>query len=100
MAGWLAAPLIDRQAGLLGAPSAPTLTVSAVGFVVALALGVAIAATFVPAIRAARQSTVAALEDSAHAPRRRAGVITLSAYLPAPSYLACGLRFAGQGGCC
>ena len=72
LAGWLAAPLIDGPgAGLLGAPNAPSLTFSSVGLVVALALGVAIAATFVPAIRAARQSTVAALDDSARAPRRR-----------------------------
>ena len=76
-AGRMARGAADRStgAGLLGAPSAPSLTVSTVGLAVALALGVALVATFVPAIRAARQSTVAALEDSARAPRRRARVI-------------------------
>ena len=93
LAGWLAAPLIDRPgAGLLGAPSAPSLTVSTVGLAVALALGAALLATFVPAVRAARQSTVAALEDSARVPRRRARVIALSAHLPAP--LLVGVRLA------
>jgi putative ABC transport system permease protein len=92
-AGWLAAPLLDGPgAGLLGAPGPPSLTGSTVGLVVALALVVAIVATFVPAIRAARQSTVAALEDAARAPRRRAAVIMLSAYLPAPLLL--GARLA------
>jgi ABC-type lipoprotein release transport system permease subunit len=85
LAGWLAAPLIDGPgAGLLGAPSAPSLSVSAVVLAVALALGVALAATSVPAIRAARQSTVAALQGAARPPRRRARVIALSARLPAP----------------
>jgi putative ABC transport system permease protein len=93
VAGWLTAPLLDGPgAGLIGAPTAPSLTGSTVGLVVALALAVAIAATFVPAIRAARQSTVAALEDSARAPRRRAAVIRLSAHLPAPLLL--GVRLA------
>ncbi len=92
-AGWLAAPLLDGPgAGLLGAPSAPSLSASTVGLVIALALVVAVVATFVPAIRAARQSTVAALEDSARAPRRRAAVIRLSAHLPAPLLL--GARLA------
>jgi len=92
-AGWLAAPLLDQPgAGLLGAPSAPSLTGSTVGLVVALTLAVAIVATLVPAIRAANQSTVAALEDSARAPRRRAAVIRLSAHLPAPLLL--GARLA------
>ena len=93
LAGWLAAPFIDRPgAGLLGAPSAPSLTVLTVALAVALALGVALVATLVPADRAARQSTVAALEDSVRAPRRRARVIALSAHLPAPLLL--GMRLA------
>ena len=95
LAGWLAAPLIDGPgAGLLGAPSAPSLTVSTVGLAFMLTLGVAVVATLVPAIRAARQSTVAALQGSARAPRRRAGVISLSARLPAPLLL--GLRLAAR----
>ena len=93
LAGWLAAPLLDSTGGgLLGAASAPALTASTVVLVVALALAVTFVATFVPAIRAARQSTVAALEDSARAPRRRAAMIRLSTHLPAP--LLIGVRLA------
>jgi ABC-type lipoprotein release transport system permease subunit len=93
LVGWLAAPLIDRPgAGLLGAPSAPALTGTTVALVVAVALAVAIVATFVPALRAARQSTVAALEDSARAPRRSTAMISLSAHLPPP--LLIGVRLA------
>ena len=95
LAGWLTAPLIDGPgAGLIGAPNAPSLTGSTVGLVFALALGVAILATFVPAIRAARQSTVAALNDAARLPRRRASVIRVSAKLPAPLLL--GVRLAAR----
>lgn len=95
LVGWLAAPLIDSPgAGLLGAPSAPSLNGATVAFAVALALGVAIVATLVPAIRAACQSTVAALNDSARVPRRRATLIRLSAHLPAPLLL--GARLAAR----
>ncbi len=93
--GWLAAPLIDGPgAGLIGAPNAPSLTASTVGLVVVLALGVAILATFVPAVRAARQSTVAALNDSARPPRRHPWAIAVSAKLPAPLLL--GFRLAAR----
>jgi ABC-type lipoprotein release transport system permease subunit len=93
LTGWLAGPLINGTgAGLLGATSIPPLTGSTVGLVIALALAVAIVATFVPAIRAAHQSTVAALEDAARPPRRRAWVIRLSAHLPAT--LLVGVRLA------
>jgi ABC-type lipoprotein release transport system permease subunit len=98
VAGWLTAPLIDGPgAGLIGAPNAPSLTASTVGLVVALALGVAILATFVPAVRAARQSTVAALNDSARPPRRRAWMIRFSSRLPAPLLL--GMRLAARRPC-
>lgn len=84
-AGLLAAPVLDAPgAGLLGAASAPAFSGSTVGFVLALALGVAVAATLVPAVRAARQSTVAALEDAPRTPKRRAVLVRLSAHLPAP----------------
>jgi ABC-type lipoprotein release transport system permease subunit len=87
-AGWAAAPLIDRPgAGLLGAAGAPSITRATVASVVALALTVAIVATLVPAIRAARQSTVAALNDSARIPRRRETATRLTAHLPAPLLL-------------
>lgn len=95
LAGWLAAPLIDVPgAGLLSAPAAPSVTGASIASVVALALGVAIVATFAPAIRAAGQSTVAALEDSARPPRRMAAMIRFSANLP-PALLL-GARLAGR----
>ena len=94
-AGWLAAPLITSPgAGLVGTPGAPSLTPPDAGLVVAVALGVALAATFVPAIRAARTSTVSALADAARTPRRRAWVTAISAPLPAPLLL--GMRLAAR----
>jgi putative ABC transport system permease protein len=94
-AGRLAAPLLtDPSAGLLGRPGAPPLTISTVGLVTAVALGVAVTATFVPAVRAARTSTVLALADAARAPRRTAWLIALSARLPVPLLL--GLRVAAR----
>jgi putative ABC transport system permease protein len=93
--GWLTAPLLtDPSAGLLGRAGMPPLTISTVGLVTAVALGVAVAATFVPAVRAARTSTVLALADSARPPRRTAWLIALSARLPVPLLL--GLRVAAR----
>jgi putative ABC transport system permease protein len=93
--GWLAAPLITSPgAALVGTPGAPSLTPSIAGLVVTVALAVALAASLVPAIRAARTSTVSALADAARAPRRRAGLIAISARLPVPLLL--GLRLAGR----
>ena len=69
--GWLAAPLLSNAgAGLLGVPGAPALTVGTVGVVVAVAAGVTLGATLVPAFRAAHTSTVSALENAARPPRR------------------------------
>jgi putative ABC transport system permease protein len=69
--GWLVAPLLTSPAiGLLGAPGTPSLGLSVVGPVIAVALAVALLATFVPALRAARTSTVSALADAARPPRR------------------------------
>ncbi len=94
-AGWLAAPLITNPgAGLVGSPGAPSLTLPSAGLVVAVALAVALAATLVPAIRAARTSTVSALADAARLPRRRARLIALSARLPVPLLL--GLRLTAR----
>ena len=92
-AGWSAAPLLDRPgAGLLGAAGAPSLTGATVADVAGFALAVAVAATLVPAIRAARRSTVAALNDAARTPWRWEGVLRITAHLPAP--LMFGLRQA------
>jgi ABC-type lipoprotein release transport system permease subunit len=93
--GWQAAPLLtDPSAGLIGRAGAPPLTMSTVVVVTAVALGVAVAATLVPAVRAARTSTVLALADSARAPRRTAWLIAFSARLPVP--LLVGLRVAAR----
>ncbi len=94
-AGWLAAPLLtDSGASLVGSAAAPSLTMSRVGLVTAVALVVAVIATTVPAIRAARTSTVRALADSARPPRRWTWLIAISARLPVPLLL--GLRVAGR----
>ena len=89
--GWAAAPLITNPgAGLVGTPGAPSITLATVGLTVAGV--VALASTLVPAIRAARSSTVNALADSPRPPRRRAALIALSARLPVPLLL--GTRMA------
>ena len=94
-AGWLAAPLLaDPGASLVGSAGAPSLTLSTVGVVTAVALGVAAVATFVPAVRAARTSTVHALADAARPPRRTPWLIAISARLPVPLLL--GLRVAAR----
>ncbi|MGH9210030.1 MAG: ABC transporter permease [Acidimicrobiales bacterium] len=86
----LAPLLVDPAASLLGSAEVPPLTASTVGVVAAIALGVVILATSVPAGRAARTSTVLALADTARAPRRTAWLIAVSARLPVP--LLVGLR--------
>jgi hypothetical protein len=95
LTGWLVAPLLTRPgAGLLGSAGTPPVTVTTAGVVVAVTLTVAAVATLVPAIRAARTSTVRALTDSARPPRRRAGMIAVSSRLPVP--LLFGLRIAAR----
>ena len=77
--GWLAAPLLTNPgAGLVGTPGAPSLTLPTVELVTAVSLAVAVAATLVPAIRAARTSTVSALAAAARPVRRRAALIAAS----------------------
>lgn len=62
--------------------------------VVAAALTVALASTLVPAVRAARSSTVNALADAARQPHRRGTLIRVSRRLPVP--LLFGLRLAAR----
>jgi putative ABC transport system permease protein len=93
--GSLTAPLLTQSgAGLVGSAGTPSMTLSTVGLVTAVALGVAVAATVVPAVRAARSSTVDALADSARPPRRTGWLIAISARLPVPLLLA--LRVAAR----
>jgi ABC-type lipoprotein release transport system permease subunit len=92
--GWLAAPLLtEPSVGLLGA-AAPSLSLYTIAVVTGVALVVAVIATFVPAVRASRSSTVVALADTAHAPRRTTWLIAISSRLPTPLLLA--LRTLGR----
>src|SRR6266511_2802241 len=93
--GSLTAPLLtESSAGLIGSAGTPSMTMSTVGLVTAVALGVAVVTTVVPAVRAARSSTVDALADSARPPRRTGWLIAISARLPVPLLLA--LRVAAR----
>ena len=74
--------------GLLGSPPTPPLTLTSAAEVLIVAIVVAACATIVPAIRGARTSTIRALNDPAHPPRRRPWLIALSARLPVPLLLA------------
>lgn len=93
--GTLTAPLLTgSSAGLIGSAGTPPLTLTTVLAVTAVALGVAVVATAVPALRAARVSTVNALADSARPPRRVGWIVAVSARLPVPLLLA--LRVAAR----
>ncbi|MFI6904794.1 FtsX-like permease family protein [Nonomuraea sp. NPDC050394] len=93
--GALSAPLLtESSAGLVGGAGTASLTWSTIGLVTAVALGVAVVATAVPAVRAARSSTVSALADAACPPRRTGWLISLSTRLPVPLLLA--LRVAAR----
>ena len=94
-AGWLAAPLFSKpEANLVGTAGAPPLTLVAVVVTLGAALAVALASTFVPAIRAARMSTVSALADAPRLPRRRESLVRLSRKLPVPALF--GLRLVAR----
>lgn len=93
--GWLTAPLLaESSAGLVGSAGTPPMHLSTIGLVAAVALAVAVAATAVPAVRAAGSSTVDALADSPRPPRRVGWLIAVSARLPVPLLLA--LRVAAR----
>jgi putative ABC transport system permease protein len=94
-AGWLVAPLLTSPgASLVGAAGAPALTLATVLLVVVVALVVATASTLVPAVRAARISTVRLLAGAVRSPRRQAWLIKLSSGLPVPLLL--GLRLVAR----
>ncbi|WP_433444862.1 FtsX-like permease family protein [Nonomuraea sp. CA-141351] len=93
--GALTAPLLtESSAGLVGSAGTASLTWSTIGLVTAVALGVTVVATAVPAVRGARASTVSALADAARPPRRTGWLITSSARLSVPLLLA--LRVAAR----
>jgi len=89
VAGWLIAPLLTGTgAGLMGTPGAPSISVPAVLIIAVIALVVATISALVPAIRAARTSTVSALADAPRVPSRRPLLTAVSARLPVPLLLA------------
>ncbi len=93
--GQLIAPVLtDLGNGLLGSPPTPPLTLTSAAEVLIVAIVVAACATIVPAIRGARTSTIRALNDPAHPPRRRPWLIALSARLPVPLLL--GVRLVAR----
>jgi ABC-type lipoprotein release transport system permease subunit len=94
-AGSLTAPwLTESGAGLIGSPGTPPMTMSTAGLVTAVALAVAVVATAVPAVRAARSPTVTALADAARPPHRSGWLLAISARLPVALLLA--LRVAAR----
>jgi putative ABC transport system permease protein len=95
VAGWLASPLITSPgAALIGAPGAAPISLSSAVDVIGLAIVVALAATLVPAIRASRGSTVAALNDVGRPPKRRGALVRISSKLPIPALF--GLRLVAR----
>jgi ABC-type lipoprotein release transport system permease subunit len=93
--GWGLAPLLTSPgAGLLGAAGAPPVTASTVAIVLGVAVAVAILATFIPALQAARTSTINALADAARPPRRSELLNAMSTHLPIPLLL--GVRLAAR----
>jgi ABC-type lipoprotein release transport system permease subunit len=93
--GWLVTPLLGNPVdGLIGPQGSPSITGRDVGLALALALTVALLSTFLPALRAARTSTVSALADAPRRPRRRRMLIAFSRRLPVPWLI--GLRLAAR----
>jgi putative ABC transport system permease protein len=90
----LAPTLASPGHGLLGVAAVPPLPIGSIVLVVGVAIAVASAATLAPALRGARTSTIHALNDPAHPPRRRPRLIALSAALPVPLLL--GLRLVAR----
>ncbi len=89
VAGRLLAPtLIAAGSGLLGTPTSSPLTLAHAALIVLVAVIVASAATIAPAVRGARTSTITALNDPVHPPKRRPWLIRLSVVLPVPLLLA------------
>jgi putative ABC transport system permease protein len=93
--GWLVSPLITQPgAALIGTAGAAPLSLATVVEVIGLAVVVSLAATLVPAIRASRGSTVAALNDVGRPPKRRGALVRVSSKLPIPALF--GLRLVAR----
>jgi putative ABC transport system permease protein len=70
------------------------LTITSIALVVLVTVAVAGVATIAPGLRGARMSTITALNDPAHPPRRLPTLIALSSRLPVPLLL--GLRLLAR----
>lgn len=93
--GLLAAPRFTGSGGgLLGGVAKPSVTPLNAAIVTGVALLVAVFASFVPAIRAARVSVVRALNSGTRVPKRRRLVNALSRRLPVPLLL--GVRLTAR----
>jgi putative ABC transport system permease protein len=73
---------------------APSLTITDLGVTATITITVVLLASFVPALRAARTSTITALADTARMPRRRGWLIVVSRRLPIALLL--GLRITAR----
>jgi putative ABC transport system permease protein len=94
-AGWLASPLLTNPgAALIGTAGAPAISPGTIAEVLGVAIAIALAAALVPAVRAARSSTVDAMNDAARQPRRRGALIRISNRLPIPALF--GLRLVAR----
>jgi len=94
-AGWLASPLLTNPgAALIGTAGAPAISPGTIAEVLGVAVAIALAAALVPAVRAARSSTVDAMNDAARQPRRRGTLIRMSRKLPIPALF--GLRLVAR----
>jgi len=93
--GFLVSPLLTNPgAALIGSAGAPAMSASTIVEVLGVAIVIALVATLVPAVRAARSSTIDAMNDVARKPRRRAGLIRVSRRLPIPALF--GLRLVAR----
>jgi putative ABC transport system permease protein len=86
--------LAQPSAGLLGETGSVPFGAATMAGVGLVAIGVAALATLLPALRASRTSTVAALRSTARAPRRVGWAMQLSARLPVSLLL--GTRLAAR----
>src|SRR5439155_3970839 len=81
--GRFVAPVLTRPgAGLLGAAGAPPLTIADAAVVIGAAAALTFLATAIPAYRAVGRTTLNALLQPPHPPRRSRALIAVSAHLP------------------
>lgn len=95
VAGSVLAPLLaDPVSGVLGDAAAAMPSPATIGLVLGTAVGLIVVPTVVPAVRAARASTVRSLANPARPPHRLQLAVRLAGRLPVPLLL--GLRLAAR----